>query len=80
MSSPCEPLRPAEKPAASSEAFANQLLLRWGVVFRDLLARETLAPPWRDLLQVLRRLLFGKPLLLAPLLQLLPHLAHYLLG
>jgi ATP-dependent Lhr-like helicase len=37
------------------EAFARQLLLRWGVVFRDLLARETLAPPWRDLLQVLRR-------------------------
>src|SRR5207302_11477503 len=38
------------------EAFANQLLLRWGVIFRDLLARETLAPPWRDLLVVLRRL------------------------
>ena len=29
---------------------------RWGVVFRDLLARETLAPPWRDLLVVLRRM------------------------
>ncbi|HUJ21775.1 MAG TPA: DEAD/DEAH box helicase [Bryobacteraceae bacterium] len=41
---------------ASSEAFVNQLLLRWGVVFRDLLARETLAPAWRDLLVVLRRL------------------------
>jgi ATP-dependent Lhr-like helicase len=26
------------------------------VVFRDLLARETLAPPWRDLVQVLRRM------------------------
>jgi ATP-dependent Lhr-like helicase len=47
---------PAEQPAASNEAFAHQLLLRWGVVFRDLLARETLAPPWRDLLVVLRRL------------------------
>jgi ATP-dependent helicase Lhr and Lhr-like helicase len=47
---------PSGKPAASTEAFANQLLLRWGVVFRDLLARETLAPPWRDLLQVLRRM------------------------
>src|SRR5204862_2841839 len=39
--------------AASSEdraeAFARQLLLRWGVVFRDMLARETLAPVWRDL-------------------------------
>jgi ATP-dependent Lhr-like helicase len=31
------------------------LLERWGVVFRDLLARETLAPPWRDLAPVLRR-------------------------
>jgi ATP-dependent Lhr-like helicase len=46
----------AEQPSASNEAFANQLLLRWGVVFRDLLARETLAPAWRDLLTVLRRL------------------------
>ena len=26
------------------------------MVFRDLLARETLAPPWRDLLVVLRRM------------------------
>lgn len=36
--------------------FAGQLLLRWGVLFRELLARETLAPPWRDLLPVLRRM------------------------
>ena len=40
---------------ARAAAFANQLLERWGVIFRDLLARETLAPPWRDLLLVLRR-------------------------
>jgi ATP-dependent Lhr-like helicase len=26
------------------------------VVFRDVLARETLAPPWRDLLQIYRRM------------------------
>jgi ATP-dependent Lhr-like helicase len=39
-----------------AEAFARQLLLRWGVVFRDLLARETLAPAWRDLLIALRRM------------------------
>jgi ATP-dependent Lhr-like helicase len=39
-----------------SEFFAKQLLDRWGVVFRDLLARETLAPAWRDLLVVLRRM------------------------
>jgi ATP-dependent Lhr-like helicase len=39
-----------------AEFFARQLLDRWGVVFRDLLARETLAPPWRDLLVELRRM------------------------
>jgi ATP-dependent Lhr-like helicase len=38
------------------EAFARQLLERWGVLFRDLAARESLAPPWRDLLLVLRRM------------------------
>ena len=36
--------------------FAAQLLDRWGVVLRDLLARETLAPPWRELLAALRRM------------------------
>ena len=47
-----------ERNAAShdAEAFARQLLLRWGVVFRDLIARETLAPPWREVLRVLRLL------------------------
>jgi ATP-dependent Lhr-like helicase len=35
---------------------ARQLLLRWGVVFRDLLARETITPPWRDLLVTYRRM------------------------
>ena len=34
----------------------RQLLDRWGVVFRDMLAHETLAPPWRDLVIVLRRM------------------------
>jgi len=38
------------------ETLARQYLDRWGVVFRDLLARETLAPAWRDLLMVLRRM------------------------
>jgi ATP-dependent helicase Lhr and Lhr-like helicase len=37
------------------EFFARLLLDRWGVVFRDVLARETLAPPWRSLLVVLRQ-------------------------
>ncbi len=40
----------------SAEFFAKQLLDRWGVVFRDLLARETLAPAWRDILIELRRM------------------------
>ncbi|HWQ56012.1 MAG TPA: hypothetical protein VN442_20160, partial [Bryobacteraceae bacterium] len=39
-----------------AEKFARQVLARWGVVFRDLLARESLAPPWRDLLVELRRM------------------------
>jgi ATP-dependent helicase Lhr and Lhr-like helicase len=42
--------------AERAEALARQLLLRWGVVFRDLLARETLNVPWRDLLIAFRRL------------------------
>ncbi len=36
------------------EGFARRLLARWGVVFRDVIARETLAPPWRELLRALR--------------------------
>ena len=36
--------------------WADQLLHRWGVLFRDLLTREPGAPPWRDLLPVLRRM------------------------
>ena len=47
----------AEKGNADAvEAFARQLLTRWGVVFRDMVRRETLAPSWRDLLVVLRRM------------------------
>ncbi|MEO8097171.1 MAG: DEAD/DEAH box helicase [Acidobacteriota bacterium] len=42
--------------ATEVEFFAQQLLSRWGVVFRDILARETLAPTWRELLQVYRRM------------------------
>ncbi|MGH9629209.1 MAG: Lhr family helicase, partial [Bryobacteraceae bacterium] len=43
-------------PRERTEAISRQLLLRWGVLFRDLLARETIAPPWRELLAVLRRM------------------------
>ena len=35
---------------------AEQLAARWGVVFHDLLARENLAVPWREILWAFRRL------------------------
>lgn len=38
------------------EATCHMLLERYGVVFRELLARETLVPRWRELLLVFRRL------------------------
>ena len=39
-----------------AESTANVLLQRYGVLFRDLYARESLALPWRDVLRALRRL------------------------
>lgn len=45
-----------EGEANNVEFFAKVLLDRWGVVFRDLLAREPLAPAWRDLLVTYRRM------------------------
>jgi len=39
-----------------AEMFTRQLLQRWGVVFRDLVQRETLMPPWREILGALRRM------------------------
>jgi ATP-dependent Lhr-like helicase len=47
--------RAAGEPEDAPEQRAGQLLRRWGVLFRDLLAREPAAPAWRDLLPVLRR-------------------------
>jgi ATP-dependent Lhr-like helicase len=41
-----------------AEQAAHQLLRRYGVVFRDLLARESLSPVWRDLLVQYRRMEF----------------------
>jgi ATP-dependent Lhr-like helicase len=41
---------------AVSERRARQLLERYGIVFRDLLARETNMSPWRTLLGIYRRL------------------------
>jgi ATP-dependent Lhr-like helicase len=37
------------------EIVARQLLRRYGIVFRDLLTRERIAPPWRVLVQIYRR-------------------------
>jgi ATP-dependent helicase Lhr and Lhr-like helicase len=42
--------------SAFAEQVARQLLRRYGVVFRDLLAREVLVESWRDLLIVYRRM------------------------
>jgi len=38
-----------------NESLARQYIRRYGVVFRDVLARETHAPPWRDLVRIYRR-------------------------
>jgi len=47
---------PVEEPDRLAEALAEQLLARWGVVFRDVVARENLAIPWREIIWALRRL------------------------
>jgi ATP-dependent Lhr-like helicase len=39
-----------------AEAIAEQLLARWGIVFRDVVARENLALPWREIVWAFRRL------------------------
>jgi ATP-dependent Lhr-like helicase len=46
----------ARRTDGALESFARQLLTRYGVLFRDLLTRESNAPKWRDLLNILRRL------------------------
>lgn len=38
------------------QRWAHQLLNRWGVVFRDLLIRESIAPAWSELAPVFRRM------------------------
>jgi ATP-dependent helicase Lhr and Lhr-like helicase len=48
-----EPIDDVEELA---ETVARQLLLRWGVVFRDVYLKERLAVPWREILWALRRL------------------------
>ena len=46
----------AKRADAALEAHARILLCRYGVLFRELLVRESNAPRWRDLVPVLRRL------------------------
>ena len=46
----------ARRTDVAFECFARQLLARYGVLFRDLLTRESNAPKWSDLLNILRRL------------------------
>ena len=53
-------LLPAVQPIDDFEELAEtvawQLLLRWGVVFKDVYLKERLALPWREILWALRRL------------------------
>jgi ATP-dependent Lhr-like helicase len=49
----------AESSVSDEERLAGigrLLLSRWGIVFRDLVVREPLAPPWRELVRHYRRL------------------------
>ncbi|MDB5392059.1 MAG: cshB [Planctomycetaceae bacterium] len=50
------PNAPETDRAVLTEQWAWQLLRRWGVMFRDLLTRESGAPNWFDLVQLYRRL------------------------
>ena len=49
-------LDPVEPAAESSEAVANQILRRYGVLCAELIGRESLVPRWRDLARTLRRM------------------------
>jgi ATP-dependent Lhr-like helicase len=49
------PVEPVDDREGLAEAVADQLLQRWGVVFRDLVVHEGLPLPWRDLQWALRR-------------------------
>jgi ATP-dependent Lhr-like helicase len=51
-------LQPVERPepAQLEEHLAKLFLQRYGIVFRDLVVREPLSAPWRDLLYVYRRM------------------------
>lgn len=46
----------ARRYESALESYARMLLARYGVLFRDLLTRESNAPKWRDLVAILRRM------------------------
>jgi ATP-dependent helicase Lhr and Lhr-like helicase len=46
----------ARRTESALESYARMLLARYGILFRDLLTRESNAPKWRDLVGILRRL------------------------
>jgi ATP-dependent Lhr-like helicase len=46
----------AAEPSRALEATCRMLLHRYGIVFREVLSRETILPKWRELLITLRRL------------------------
>ena len=45
-----------DRPGIMMASAVRSYLNRWGVLFRGILEREMLAPPWRVLLRVLRRM------------------------
>ena len=47
---------PDDDPARSLQSVCKMLLDRYGVVFRELLVRESILPRWRDLLLTFRRM------------------------
>ena len=49
------PVEPVDDRESLAEVVADQLLQRWGVVFRDLAVHEGLPVPWRDVQWALRR-------------------------
>ena len=50
------PYESAQREPGWEDKLARQYLRRYGIVFRDLLTREPRCPPWRDLLQIYRRM------------------------
>ena len=56
LHAPLTAIAKARQADAAVESAAKMLLARYGVVFRDLMVRESNVPKWRDLLGMYRRL------------------------